>query len=148
MAFATRFSPIRIAPAQAVQVLALLAVVAGVVVWTPLLLTSAESHAPQVAPQAITARSDNPALQWFATMPTALQVRVTGVLAGARGAVAILSLNDGPPRSFIVGERLGPGVRLMAIAGDGVQIQRGDETLRINLDTLPEGPALPLLTRP
>lgn len=143
MAFAQRFSP-----AHGVQLVALLAALAGVAVWTPLLLTSAESHTPQAAPQALAARSDNPALQWFASAPKTLQVKVSGVLAGARGAVAILSLNDGPPRSFLLGERLGPGVRLTAIEGDGVEIERAGETLRVHLDKLPDAPPLPLLTRP
>jgi general secretion pathway protein C len=142
MAFALRFSA-----AHGVQVLALLAALAGVAVWTPLLLSTAESHTPPAATDAA-ARSDNPALQWFSTAPTALQVKVSGVLAGARGAVAILSLNDGPPRSFLLGERLSPGVRLTAIAGDGVEIERGGEKVRVQLDTLPQAPALPRLTRP
>ena len=142
MAFALRFSA-----AHGVQALALLAALAGVAVWTPLLLSTAEFHTPPAATDAA-ARSDNPALQWFSTAPTALQVKVSGVLAGARGAVAILSLNDGPPRSFLLGERLSPGVRLTAIAGDGVEIERGGEKVRVQLDTLPQAPALPRLTRP
>ncbi len=75
----------RLSPAHGIQALALLAALAGVVVWTPLLLTSAESHTPPVAPQALAARSENPALQWFSDAPAAVQVRVSGVLAGARG---------------------------------------------------------------
>ncbi|MCP1507191.1 general secretion pathway protein C [Pseudomonas marginalis] len=142
MTFALRFSA-----AHGVQALALLAALAGVAVWTPLLLSTAESHTPPAATD-VAARSDNPALQWFSTAPTALQVKVSGVLAGARGAVAILSLNDGPPRSFLLGERLSPGVRLTAIAGDGVEIERGGEKVRVQLDTLPQAPALPRLTRP
>ncbi|PUB33351.1 type II secretion system protein C (GspC) [Pseudomonas sp. GV105] len=143
MALALRFSP-----ALGVQALAVVAALAGVAVWTPLLLTSAESHTPPAAAEVLAARSDNPALQWFSTAPTALQVKVSGVLAGARGAVAILSLNDGPPRSFLLGERLSPGVRLTAIAGDGVEIERGGEKVRVQLDTLLQAPALPRLTRP
>lgn len=143
MAFA-----LRVSPAHGVQALALLAALAGGVIWTPLLLTSAESHTPQASPQTLAARSENPALQWFANAPSALQVKVTGVLAGARGAVAILSLNDGPPRSFLVGERLSPGVRLTAIEGSAVELERGGEKVRVNLDKLPDGPALPRLTRP
>ncbi|MGH8452053.1 type II secretion system protein N [Pseudomonas sp.] len=143
MAFAQRFSP-----AHGVQALALLAGLAGIAYWTSLLLSTAESHTPQAAPQVLAARSDNPALQWFANTPVALQVKVSGVLAGARGAVAILSLNDGPPRSFLLGERLSPGVRLTAIEGDGVEIERAGEKQRVNLEKLPKGPALPLLTRP
>jgi len=143
MAFALRFSP-----AHGVQALGVLAALAGVAVWTPLLLTSAESHTPQVAPQALATRSDNPVLQWFSTVPAAVQVKVSGVLAGARGAVAILSLNEGPPRSFLLGEHLSPGVRLTAIAGDSVEIERAGEKVRVPLDTLPQAPALPRFTRP
>lgn len=138
----------RLSPAHGIQALALLAALAGVVVWTPLLLTSAESHTPPVAPQVLAARSDNPALQWFSAAPAAVQVRVSGVLAGARGAVAILSLNDGPPRSFLAGERLSPGVRLAAIEGDAVVIERGGEQERLSLDKLPDAPVLPMLIRP
>jgi len=39
-------------------------------------------------------------------------------------------------------------VRLTAIAGDGVEIERGGEKVRVQLDTLPQAPALPRLTRP
>lgn len=137
----------RISPAQGIQALALLAALAGVATWTPLLLTSAESHTPQAPPQVLAAHSDNPALQWFSNVPAELQVKVSGVLAGARGAVAILSLNDGPPRSFLLGERLSPGVRLAAIEGDGVVIERGGEKVRVALDKLSVAPALPTLTR-
>lgn len=138
----------RVSAAHGIQALAVLATLAGVATWTPLLLTSAESHTPALAPQALAARSDNPAQQWFADMPAALQIKVSGVLAGAQGAVAILSLNDGPPRSFLSGERLSPGVRLAAIEGDGVVIERGAEKVRVNLEKLPDAPALPRLTRP
>jgi general secretion pathway protein C len=95
----------------------------------------------------LVARSDNPAVQWFSNTPAVMQIKVSGVLAGARGAVAILSLNDGPPRSFLLGERLSPGVRLTAIEGDSVEIERGAEKIRVPLDKLPDGPALPNLTR-
>lgn len=143
MAFAHRFTL-----AHGVQALGVLAALAGVAVWTPLLLTSAESHTPQATPQALAARSDSPALQWFSNAPTAVQIKVSGVLAGARGAVAILSLNDGPPRSFLLGERVSPGVRLTAIEGDGVEIERGGEKQRVHLDKLAPAPELAPLTRP
>ena len=139
---------LRVSPAHGVQALGVLAALAGVAIWAPLLLTSAESSTPPATPQALAARSDNPALQWFSSVATTPQVKVTGVLAGARGAVAILSLNDGPPRSFLLGERLSPGVRLTAIEGDAVEIERAGEKVRVHLEKLPDGPALPRLTRP
>ena len=54
MSFTDRFSP-----AQCVQAVALLATLAGVVTWSSLLLTSAESRTPEAAPQLIAERSNN-----------------------------------------------------------------------------------------
>ncbi|KAF0866342.1 type II secretion system protein N [Pseudomonas sp. LD120] len=132
---------------QLLQWTALLAALVGVVGTASLLLTPAESHTPQVPAQMRAARVDNPALQWFAQQTAPVQISVSGVLAGARGAVAILQLNDGPPRSFLVGEHLSSGVRLVAIEADAVLIERGAEQSRIKVSTLPDAPNLPRLTR-
>ncbi|WP_240164078.1 type II secretion system protein N [Pseudomonas allii] len=121
---------------------------AGVLVWSSVLLTSAESHAPQVEPAVLPARPDTTALQWFSNQPAAVDIKVSGVMAGARGAVAILSLNDGPPRSFLVSESLAQGVRLVAIEADGVVIERGSQNTRITVSTLPDAVVLPRLTQP
>ncbi|MBT2341610.1 MULTISPECIES: type II secretion system protein N [Pseudomonas] len=138
----------RISPAQMVQALGLLAALAGVATWSSLLLTSAESRTPDVAPQRLAERVDNPALQWFSNQPAPVEIKVSGVLAGARGAVAILSLNDGPPRSFRVGERVAQGVRLVSIEAQAVVIERGSEQTRLALARLPDTVSLPSLTRP
>lgn len=138
----------RFTPAQSVQAAALLAALAGVVTWSSLLLTPAESRTPVATAQLLAERSSNPALQWFANTPAALDIKVSGVLAGSRGAVAILSLNDSAPRSFLVGESLSHGVKVVAIEGDAVVIERGVERTRLLLSKLPESPALPSLTRP
>ncbi|UVL44004.1 general secretion pathway protein GspC [Pseudomonas moraviensis] len=138
----------RITPAQTVQALALLAALVGVATWSSLLLTTAESHTPAATPQVLAARSDSPALQWFSNETAPVDIKVSGVMAGSRGAVAILSLNDGPPRSFLQGEKVGPGVRLVAVEGDGVVIEQGGERVRLAFDKLPETPILPSLIRP
>lgn len=143
MAFTLRLSAPRL-----LQSAALLAACAGVLVWSAVFLNPAQSHTPVPDSPAVAARSDNPALQWFSNPPLALDIKVSGVMAGARGAVAILSLNDGPPRSFLVGERLGKGVRLAAIEADAVVIERGEERSRLSVSTLPNAPELPRLTRP
>lgn len=129
------------------QYAALLAALGGVASWSSLLLTPAESQTPAVAPQVLAARSDNPALQWFANQPAALEIKVSGVMAGARGAVAVLRLNDGPPRSFLAGETLAQGVRLVAIEADGVLIERAGESSRIKVSKLADSPSLPRLAR-
>ena len=133
MTFATRISP-----PQMVQALALLAALVGVATWSSLLLTTAESHTPVVAPQMLAVRSDSPALQWFSNQMAPVDIKVSGVLAGGSAAVAILSLNDGPPRSFLPGERVGPGVKLVAVEGDAVVIERGGERVRLGVERLGE----------
>ena len=138
----------RISPPQMVQALALLAALVGVATWSSLLLTTAESHTPAAAPQLLAARSDSPALQWFSNQTAPVDIKVSGVMAGSRGAVAILSLNDGPPRSFLQGEKVGPGVKLVAVEGDGVVIEQGGERVRLGVERLGEGVVLPRLVRP
>lgn len=138
----------RVSAAQIVQALGLLAALAGVATWSSLLLTSAESRTPDVAPQRMAERSDSPALQWFSSQPAAVDIKVSGVLASARGAVAIMSLNDGPPRSFLAGERVAQGVRLVSIEAQSVVIERGGEQTRLTLARLPDSVVLPSLTRP
>ncbi|MBP5951344.1 type II secretion system protein N [Pseudomonas sp. P42] len=142
MTFTARFSP-----PQMVQALALLAALVGVATWSSLLLTTAESHTPAAAPQLLAARSDSPALQWFSNQTAPVDIKVSGVMAGSRGAVAILSLNDGPPRSFLQGEKVGPGVKLVAVVGDGVVIEQGGERVRLGVERLGEGVEMPRLAR-
>lgn len=143
MAFAFRLS----AP-QLLQATALLAALAGVLVWSSVFLTPAESHTPVTDSPAALARSHNPALQWFSNRPAVVDVRVSGVMAGAQGAFAILAVNGGPPRSFRVGEPLTQGVRLAAIEAGAVVIERGTEQTRLHVTPLPDSLALPRLTRP
>ncbi|WP_085714338.1 type II secretion system protein N, partial [Pseudomonas sp. B30(2017)] len=120
MRFTARFSP-----PQIIQAAALLTALVGIATWSSLLLTTAESHTPAATLQLLAARSDNPALQWFSNRTAPVEIKVSGVMAGSRGAVAILSLNDGPPRSFLQGERVSPGVKLVTVEGDGVVIEQG-----------------------
>lgn len=138
----------RITPAQTVQALALLAALMGVATWSSLLLTTAESHTPAAAPQVLAARSDSPALQWFSNETAPVDIKVSGVIAGGSGTVAILSLNDGAPRSFLVGEKVGVGVKLVGVGGDGVVIERGGERVRLGVERLGEGVEMPRLVRP
>lgn len=138
----------RLTAPQMVQAMALATALAGVVVWSSVLLTSAESQVPPVEPPVLAARPDTPALQWFSNQPAVVDIKVSGLMAGVRGAVAILSLNEGPPRSFRVGESLAQGVRLAAIEGDAVVIERGTQHTRIKVSTLPDSVVLPRLTRP
>ncbi|MCQ9394758.1 general secretion pathway protein GspC [Pseudomonas viridiflava] len=129
------------------QSAALLAALAGVVVWSSLLMTSAQSSAPVQTSVTQEGGSASPASQWFANQPSQVQISVSGVMAGARGAVAVIRLNDGPARSVMAGERLARDMRLVAIEADGVVIERGSEQTRIKVSTLSEVSGLPDLIR-
>ncbi|MCO5366250.1 type II secretion system protein N [Pseudomonas alliivorans] len=129
------------------QSAALLAALAGVVVWCSLLMTSAQSSAPLQTSVTQEGGSASPARQWFANQPSQVQISVSGVMAGARGAVAVIRLNDGPARSVMAGERLARDVRLVAVEADGVVIERGVEQTRIKVSTLSEVSGLPDLIR-
>ena len=138
----------RVAAPHLLQGAALIVALAGVLVWSSLLLTPAESNAPPATRPDPVARAETPALRWFSSQPAMMNIKVSGVMAGAQGAVAIISLNDGPPRSFLAGDRLANGVRLSAIEGNAVIVERGSEQHRFNVSTLPDSPILPRLTRP
>ncbi|MEE4740203.1 type II secretion system protein N [Pseudomonas alliivorans] len=129
------------------QSAALLAALAGVVVWSSLLMTSAQSSAPVQTSVTQEGGSASPARQWFANQPSQVQISVSGVMAGARGAVAVIRLNDGPARSVMAGERLARDVRLVAVEADGVVIERGAEQTLIKVSTLSEVSGLPDLIR-
>ena len=138
----------RLSPAQCVQSAALLATLAGVLVWSSLLLTPVQSSAPPAEREGAAVAVDSPALQWFSNRLAVLDIKVSGMMTGAHGAVAILSLNGMPPRGFLVGERLTQGVRLVAIERDTVVIERGSERTRFKVSTLPYAQSMPRLTRP
>jgi general secretion pathway protein C len=138
----------RLSAAQLLQSTALVAAVAGGLFWSSLLLTSAESHVPVVEPQVLAARADTAALQWFSNQSAPVEIKVSGLMAGVQGAVAILTLNDGPARSFLVGDRLTQDMRVVAIEKDAVVIEQGAQQRRLKVSTLPDIPSLPRLTRP
>ncbi|MBJ9975510.1 general secretion pathway protein GspC [Pseudomonas sp. S75] len=143
MAFTFRCTPMR-----CVQWLALLAALAGSLACLTVLLTPPPSGAAPSAQQAPTAPVDSAALQWFSNRPAELDIKVSGVMSSAHGALAVLSLNGAPPRAFVLGERLAQGVQLAAIESDSVVITRGDERIRIKVNTLPDAAPIPRLTRP
>jgi general secretion pathway protein C len=46
------------------------------------------------------------------------------------------------------GERVGPGVKLVAVEGDGVVIEQGGERVRLGVERLGEGVEMPRLVEP
>nr|WP_234827388.1 type II secretion system protein N [Pseudomonas savastanoi] len=94
-----------------------------------------------------TANVGSPARQWFANQPLQVRIKVTGVMTGSKGAVAILTVNDRPARSYLAGELLAKDVRLVAIESDAVVIEQGTERTRFKVASLAGLPELPSLLR-
>ncbi len=136
----------RINPATLVQAAAVLATLAGLVTWGALLGNSApmqaQASSEPLTPVAATGRE---AAQWFASSASSLDIKLSGLLASPRGAVAILSIDDAPPRAFLAGEQLGEGVHLRGIEGDAVVIERAGTESRLPIARLPASVELPSL---
>jgi general secretion pathway protein C len=136
----------RLDPATLVQAVAVLASVAGLVTWGFLLNDSApvqaQANGEPLPPLAATGQA---AAQWFASSSQNLDIKLSGLLAGPHGAVAILSIEDSPPRAFRAGEPLGEGVRLRGIEADAVIIERAGTESRLSMARLPVPVALPSL---
>ncbi|WP_236180694.1 general secretion pathway protein GspC [Pseudomonas mosselii] len=117
------------------QGLGLLALIAGLVTWTSLLLQPSPGVASLQPAEALTP-SETPAGRWFADLPLQAQIQVSGVMAGSQGAVAIVSIDGGPARAVRSGEELARGVRLVAIEGRGLVIERAGQRSRVEVPVL------------
>ncbi|MDZ4190964.1 MAG: type II secretion system protein N [Pseudomonas sp.] len=136
----------RLDPAVLVQVLALLAALAGIAVWGTLLNATVPAPAQASSEPARTAHTtEQGAAQWFSSSARNVQVTVSGLLAGPQGAVAILSIDDEPPRAFLANEQLAEGVHLRRIDHDAVVIDRGGSESRLAIAELPVPVELPSL---
>ncbi|WP_313054854.1 type II secretion system protein N [Pseudomonas lopnurensis] len=132
----------------AVQWLALLAALAGVVAWAILLATPAPQHHPEPSPATQGAATEGAAAQWFAQTPPRLDITVSGLLATSQGAVAILAINDAPAQAYRVGDTLARGARLRAIESDAVVVEQAGTQLRVAMTDLPDALQLPSLVKP
>ncbi|MBC3435780.1 general secretion pathway protein GspC [Pseudomonas sp. BW16M2] len=117
------------------QGLGVLALIAGLATWASLLLQPSLDVTPLQPAEAL-ASSETPAGRWFADLPLQVQIQVSGVMAGSQGAVAIVSIDGGPARAVRSGEELARGVRLVAIEGRGLVIERGGQRSRVEVPVL------------
>lgn len=136
----------RLNPATLVQVLAVLATLAGIVVWGTLLNATVPAPAQASSEPLPTAVAKGEgAAQWFASSARNVQITLSGLLASPEGAVAILSVDDEPPRAFLANEQITEGVHLRRIEGDAVVIERGGSESRLAIAELPVPIELPSL---
>jgi len=132
----------------AVQWLALLAALGGVVAWAILLATPAPQHQPEPSSATPGAATEGPAAQWFAQTPPRMDITVSGLLATTQGAVAILSVNDAPAQAYRIGDTLVRGANLQAIEANAVVVEQAGMQLRVAITELPTAPQMPSLVRP
>jgi general secretion pathway protein C len=131
---------------RVLQLFGLGAACAGLIVGWTLWSSAAASLAP-VPREDAPAPVESPVAQWFDNVPAPLEIKVSGLLATAHGAVAILAINDAPPRAFLAGERLAQGVKLINIEAAAIVIERGGAQSRLPISRLLEILALPPLLR-
>lgn len=129
------------------QWLALAAALIGVVIWARLLAAPAmpapsEALVVQAAPAETSA-----AAAWFDSIAPRLDIAISGLMATDEGAVAILSINDGPAKAYLVGEQLGREARLTAIEQNAVVVEQAGESQRVVIAALPNSLRMPDLTR-
>lgn len=128
------------------QLFGLGAALAGLLVgWT--LWSGSSSSVATVPQEDAPALVESPVAQWFNNVPAQLDIKVTGLLATAHGAVAILAINDAPPRPFLAGERLAQGVKLVGVEAASIVIERGGVQSRLPISRLLETLPLPPLLR-
>jgi general secretion pathway protein C len=117
---------------------ALCAIVAG---WALQLLAPRAPIAPGGAVAQAQAPSDlrlagqlfggAPASSSAAAADTPSNIQVTGVLAaGARG-IALLAIDGKPAKAFQVGEPVAEGLKLVAVSGDTVELDRSGTALKL-----------------
>ena len=129
------------------QWLALVGALIGAGFWTRLLAMPAapvtlEAPIAQAAPVETSA-----AAAWFDSLAPRLDIAISGLMATDEGAVAILSVNDGPAKAYLVGEQLGREARLTAIEQNAVVVEQAGESQRVVIAALPNSLHMPDLTR-
>ncbi|MDH0301515.1 MULTISPECIES: general secretion pathway protein GspC [unclassified Pseudomonas] len=121
------------------QALGALLAVAGLATWATVLQQQAPVETA-AQPSVAQAAEETPAGRWFANIPLQVDIKVSGVMAGSQGAVAIVSLDGGPARAVRDGEELARGVRLVAIEAGGLLIERGGQRSRVEVPVLAQAP--------
>ncbi|NYT57760.1 hypothetical protein H0A65_02340 [Alcaligenaceae bacterium] len=106
--------------------LAIMALTAGIGVWSALLLAPAPGHLPPTLDASTASGQDTSvAAGWFGGNALRVPITVTGVIWSDGGrAAALLSVNGSPAQAYRVGQTLAPGVSLAGVTTNGVSIDQ------------------------
>lgn len=128
-------------PARLVHIAGGALVLAGVLYWG---LRFWQLAPPPVALTATQRAADDPAAsavaKWFAPGEVRLNVAVNGVMVRRSRAVALLSVNEGAPQPFMVGETILDNVTVREITARSVVLDNGGKLLSL---AAPDAPAFP-----
>ena len=150
---------LRLPLARIVTVLLFAALCAIVAAWALALL----APRPPVAPAGAVAESQGPADlsaagQLFGGAPQAVaidaapavpsNIQVAGVLATTGRGVALLAVDGRPAKPFAVGETVADGLRVRAVTGDAVELERSGAGAPLRLPAPPRGSVAVLSSGP
>ena len=128
--FRIRTTAIR--PTVLLQGVSMLALAAGVGVWSALLLAPAAQTPPPGLTVAASVRGDTaPIAQWFGASVAPLRIVLVGLIASETRAAALLRVEGGAPVAYRVGQQIGPGVTLLRVERDAVVLDTGGSEMRI-----------------
>jgi general secretion pathway protein C len=120
----------------AVGALACVALISGVTYWgaqwlTPLPGVPAIDPTPPVSDQTASAVA-----RWLTPGEESLDIVVAGVMVSRSAAAAMLSVNGGPPRAYVAGDRLGHATTLREIEARGIVVDRAGTVERLAVPAL------------
>lgn len=124
---------------RGVQGLAMLALAAGVGVWSAILLAPAPRPAPPalVAPT-VNATDVTPVAAWFGAGPASrVKIVPSGLIAAGAQGSAILAVDGARPRAYATGQNLAHDLVLVEVLPRGVIVAQGSEETEIVLPELP-----------
>ncbi|KQB28288.1 general secretion pathway protein C [Pseudomonas paraeruginosa] len=130
-----------------VQLVAVLALLAGLLFWGYLLLAPIPGVVQAEVGAAPPVSSEEPAQRWFAAPSSEIEVSLAGLIGGGPAAIAILSVNGAPLQAYREGEALGRAAKVRRIEADAVLIEQNGEVRRVVMPRLPEPPPLATLKR-
>ncbi|WP_397473373.1 type II secretion system protein N [Pusillimonas sp.] len=123
------------------QAAAMVALAAGIGLWSALLLAPRPAPAPPALASGPAPGQDlTPVSNWFGGGSARLRVAVVGLIASGQQGAALLSINGGPAQAYRVGQTLAQGVTLSAVLPNGVSIDQDGIVEDITMPSQPMPP--------
>ncbi|CAM4221165.1 General secretion pathway protein GspC [Bordetella tumbae] len=128
---------------RTVRVLAIAAAAAGVGLWSAILLAPAPSDLPPALNTSSAPVSDTRAVAMLFGTDGVLdtQITVLGLIAAGSHGSAVLSVDGAPARAYRIGTEIAPGLSLIEVSTNGVELDRNGTRLRVAAPKLSAVPA-------